>query len=54
MFEPTDDTAHVYERTTKFMIQGVLDGYNATVFAYGQTGGSRRNATNRGFFLAGC
>ncbi len=28
----------VYHHTSKFLIHGVLDGYNATVFAYGQTG----------------
>ncbi|KAJ8610296.1 hypothetical protein CTAYLR_009074 [Chrysophaeum taylorii] len=31
----------VYNRTTKFLIQGVLDGFNATVFAYGQTGAGK-------------
>ena len=28
----------VYERTTKDLIESVIDGYNATVFAYGPTG----------------
>jgi hypothetical protein len=37
VFDENDDTSRVYAHTTKFMIQGVLDGYNATVFAYGQT-----------------
>ena len=27
----------VYIRTAKFLVHGVLDGFNATVFAYGQT-----------------
>ena len=27
----------VYQRTAKFLVYGVLDGFNATVFAYGQT-----------------
>ncbi|CAM9373236.1 unnamed protein product, partial [Ectocarpus sp. 13 AM-2016] len=31
----------VYENTTKFLIQGVVDGYNATVFAYGCTGAGK-------------
>lgn len=26
----------VYERTTKFLIHGVIEGFNCTVFAYGQ------------------
>jgi kinesin family protein 18/19 len=28
---------HVYQHTAKFLVSGVLDGFNATVFAYGQT-----------------
>ena len=28
----------VYERTTRDLVQDVLKGYNATVFAYGPTG----------------
>jgi hypothetical protein len=28
----------VYESTTKFLIGNVINGYNATVFAYGATG----------------
>jgi len=35
-----DQTAHnreVYERTTRFLIGSVLQGFNATVFAYGAT-----------------
>ena len=28
----------VYEKTTKFLIPNVVNGYNATVFAYGATG----------------
>ncbi|RUP52417.1 hypothetical protein BC936DRAFT_143692 [Jimgerdemannia flammicorona] len=28
----------VYERTTRDLIAGILNGYNATVFAYGATG----------------
>ena len=38
VFNESDDQVAVYSHTTKFMIQGVLDGFNATVFAYGQTG----------------
>ncbi|KAK7061492.1 kinesin-like protein 6 [Favolaschia claudopus] len=29
---------HVYEATAQPLLQGLLDGYNATVFAYGATG----------------
>ena len=30
----------VYRATTKGLIEGLISGYNATVFAYGPTGGS--------------
>jgi kinesin family protein 18/19 len=28
----------IYQKTTKFLIEGVLDSYSATIFAYGATG----------------
>ena len=28
----------VYERTSRILMQNVMNGYNATVFAYGATG----------------
>ena len=31
----------IYKDTAKFLIHGVLDGYNATVLAYGQTGSGK-------------
>lgn len=31
----------VYEGTTKTLVQDILDGYNATVFAYGATGSGK-------------
>ena len=31
----------VFENSTKFLIDGVLNGYNATVFAYGATGAGK-------------
>ena len=31
----------VFEKSTKFLIEGVLNGYNATVFAYGATGAGK-------------
>jgi kinesin family protein 18/19 len=36
VFDADDDQTMVYSNTTKFLIQGLLDGFNATVFAYGQ------------------
>jgi len=35
------DTVTVFENTTKFLIPGVLNGFNATVFAYGATGAGK-------------
>ena len=32
------DNKQVYEETVSFLIDGVMDGFNATVFAYGATG----------------
>jgi len=31
----------VYEHTTKFLLEGVANGFNATVFAYGATGAGK-------------
>ena len=31
----------VFEKSTKFLIDGVVNGYNATVFAYGATGAGK-------------
>lgn len=38
IFDDSATQADVYEATTKPLIDNVLDGYNATVFAYGATG----------------
>ena len=31
----------VFDKTTRFLIDGVLQGFNATVFAYGATGAGK-------------
>ena len=31
----------MFKNTTKFLCEGVLNGYNSTVFAYGQTGAGK-------------
>lgn len=31
----------VFDRSVKFALDGVLEGYNATVFAYGATGAGK-------------
>jgi kinesin family protein 18/19 len=38
VFDDTTSQSDVYEGTTKNLLDSVLDGYNATVFAYGATG----------------
>ena len=38
MFDDNANQIDVYEGTTKNLLDSVLDGYNATVFAYGATG----------------
>ena len=38
VFGPTSTQERVYESAVKPMVRDVLDGYNCTVFAYGQTG----------------
>lgn len=38
VFDDNTTQSEVYEATTKTLLDSVLDGYNATVFAYGATG----------------
>ncbi|CAJ2500489.1 Uu.00g033420.m01.CDS01 [Anthostomella pinea] len=38
VFDDNTSQTEVYEATTKNLLDSVLDGYNATVFAYGATG----------------
>ncbi|PVF94748.1 kinesin-domain-containing protein [Serendipita vermifera] len=38
VFGPNATQLEVFERTTKPLLDGIFDGYNATVFAYGATG----------------
>ena len=35
------DTVKVFNLTTQFLIEGVLNGFNSTVFAYGATGAGK-------------
>lgn len=37
-FDEDSSQNDIYLKTTKFLLKGVLDGYNATVLAYGATG----------------
>ena len=38
VFDENITQGEVYEATTRGLLDSVLDGYNATVFAYGATG----------------
>lgn len=40
-FSSATPTAEVYARTTRFLVGGVMEGFNATVFAYGATGSGK-------------
>lgn len=37
VFSPEHDTYHVYEKQCKPIVESAMQGYNGTVFAYGQT-----------------
>ena len=41
VFGPDSKQEEVYEATTKHLVDQVMAGYNATVFAYGATGGGK-------------
>ncbi|GAB1861937.1 Kinesin-like protein [Camponotus japonicus] len=47
-FSPSASTESVYENVGSVIVEAVLDGYNGTVFAYGQTG-CGKSFTMRGF-----
>jgi len=40
-FAQAQPTSAVYALTTRFLVAGVMEGYNATVFAYGATGSGK-------------
>ena len=40
-FDKNSTQTTVFENSTKFLIEGVVNGYNATVFAYGATGAGK-------------
>lgn len=47
------DQQAVYASTAKILLSSVLEGYNATVFAYGATGNARENTRTRSHLLDG-
>ena len=40
-FDHEADQEKVFNLTTQFLIEGILNGYNSTVFAYGATGAGK-------------
>ncbi|EGR28601.1 kinesin motor domain protein [Ichthyophthirius multifiliis] len=40
-FDQNDVQEEVFEKTSNFLLDGVLEGFNATVFAYGATGAGK-------------
>ena len=40
-FDSEVPTTKVFDMTTQFLIEGVLNGFNSTVFAYGATGAGK-------------
>jgi kinesin family protein 18/19 len=40
-FDKNSTQLEVYENTTKFLLPGILEGFNTTVFAYGATGAGK-------------
>lgn len=48
VFDERTTQLEVYQNTTKFLIPGILNGFNATVFAYGATGAGKT------YTMSGC
>lgn len=40
-FDEDKEQQYIFDRTTKFLIEGIMQGYNASVFAYGATGAGK-------------
>lgn len=48
VYGPDSTQSHVYENTARPAVLSVLEGYNATILAYGQTG-TGKTYTMEGF-----
>jgi len=40
-FDENASQSYVFEKSTKFLIDGIVGGYNGSVFAYGATGAGK-------------
>ncbi|XP_044035927.1 kinesin-like protein KIF21B isoform X8 [Siniperca chuatsi] len=49
MFDIDSEQQHIYQACVYKLIEGCLEGYNATVFAYGQTGSGKTYTMGTGF-----
>ncbi|XP_025995479.1 kinesin-like protein KIF21A isoform X2 [Solenopsis invicta] len=49
VFDTQVNQSAIYETCVKRLVEGALDGYNATVFAYGQTGSGKTYTMGTGF-----
>ncbi|XP_012214479.1 kinesin-like protein KIF21A isoform X3 [Linepithema humile] len=49
VFDTQSDQSTIYETCVNRLVEGALDGYNATVFAYGQTGSGKTYTMGTGF-----
>jgi kinesin family protein 11 len=49
VFGPEADNTTVFNEVAEDMLREVLAGYNCTIFAYGQTGTGKTQATRRGW-----
>ena len=52
VFDENVTQGDVYEATTRNLLNSVLDGYNATVFAYGATGCGKTHTITYGILCS--
>ncbi|RWS28175.1 kinesin-like protein KIF21A, partial [Leptotrombidium deliense] len=53
VFDENSQQHEVYETCVKHLVEGCLEGYNATVLAYGQTGSGKTYTMGTGFDIEG-
>lgn len=51
VFGPDDSQQHVFEQAVIGLVDGLFDGYNATILAYGQTGSGKTYTMGSAFDL---
>ena len=53
VYDTTSEQDEVYDDTSKDLVEGCFEGYNATVLAYGQTGSGKTYTMGTGFEMGG-